>query len=378
MNKKIWLTVLIVLIAAFVVWRLYEGHQNNSGPIKIGVATIMSGDWASLGQNILNTADLTVDQINTSGGVNGRPIQIVSQDSGITGATGLSAVSELINIEGVHYIVGGMASNGIDAAAATLNQDHVLDLTPVTGGKDVDNDGEYVFRTANSDSLAGADIADAMIGLGYKNVAVASEITDYTTDLTNSFKQEFTSHGGTVVDEDDFQPGTNDFRTTIAKFKTEKIQAVLVASQTGISGAFFVKQSRDLGFTPPMFSDFTFVTNTAAQKIVGSFDGIYFADPAYDASNPDLQSFFKAYQTKYGYPPTIPFQTAATYDAIHMIVSALQAVGDNPVAVHDWLLAHIKNYHGFMGTYSLDTNGNSNIGFVIKVMKNGQATPVQY
>ena len=98
---------------------------------------------------------------------------------------------------------------------------------------------------------------------------------------------------------------------------------MLVASQTGISGAFFMKQSRNLGFTPPMFSDFTFVTNTAAQKIVGSFDGIYFADPTYDAANPDLQAFFKAYQARYGHAPTIPFHTAATYDAIHMIASAI-------------------------------------------------------
>jgi ABC-type branched-subunit amino acid transport system substrate-binding protein len=271
-----------------------------------------------------------------------------------------------------------MASNGTDAAAPILNQNHVIDLTPVTGGKDVDNDGEYVFRTANSDSLAGVDIADAMIGLGYKNVAIVNEITDYSVDLTNSFKKEFASHGGAIVDEYDFQPGSNEFRATIAKFKTEKIQAVLIASQTGISGAFFVKQSHALNFTPPTFSDFTFVTNAAAQKIVGSFDGIYFADPAYDTTNPNLQAFFKAYQAKYGYPPTVPFQTAATYDAIHMLASAIQAVGDNSVAVHDWLLANIKNYHGFMGTYSLDANGNSDLGFTIKLMKNGQATLVSY
>ena len=377
-NKKIWIAIIIILVVALIGWRVYQGRQQNSGPIKIGVASIMSGDWAALGENILNTADLTADQINAAGGVNGRKLEIVSQDSGIDGPTGLSAVSELVNIDGVHYIVGGMASNGTDAAAPFLDQNHILDLTPVTGGKDVDNDGAYVFRTANSDSLAGTDIADAMVGLGYKNAAIVSEVTDYTVDLTASFKQEFLSHGGTVITEDDFQPGTSDFQTIITKLKGQKIQAVLVASQTGISGAFFVKQSRELGFTPPMFSDFTFVTNTAAQKIVGSFNGIYFADPAYDASNPDLVAFFKAYQEKYGHPPTIPFHTAATYDAIRMIVLAIQAVGDDSAAVRGWLLANIKNYHGFMGTYSLDAKGDSDLGFVIKVIKNGQPTSVNY
>jgi branched-chain amino acid transport system substrate-binding protein len=377
-NKKIWIAAIVILVLAFIGWRVYQGSQQNSGSIKIGVASLMSGDWAALGENILNTADLAVDQINSMGGVNGRKLEIVSEDSGVDGPTGISAVSKLINIDGVKYVIGGMASNGTDAAAPLFDQNHVIDLVPVTGGKDIDTAGEYVFRIANSDSLAGTDIADAMIGLGYKNVAIVNEITEYTLDLTASFKQEFTSRGGTIVAEDDFQPGTNDFQTTITKFKGQKIQAVLVASQTGISGAFFVKQSRELGFTPPMFSDFTFVTNTAAQKIVGSFDGIYFADPAYDAENPDLLTFFKTYQDQYGYAPSIPFQTAATYDAVHMIVDAIKAVGDNSIAVHDWLLANVKNYHGFMGTYSLDANGNSDLGFVIKIMKNGQPMSVNY
>ncbi len=377
-NSKIIIVVITVVIVVLIGWRVHQAQQQNSGPIKLGVASLMTGDFAVVGENILNTAELTVDQINQAGGINGRQLQIVSKDAGCDGQTGLSAVSKLINTDGVKYIIGGMCSNGTDAAAPILNQNHVVDLTPVTGGKDVDNDGEYVFRTANSDSLAGTDIADAMIGLGYKNAAIANEITDYTAALTTSFKQEFTRLGGTVVDENDFQPGTHDFSTIIAKFKTEKIQAVLVASQTGISGAFFVKQSRDLGFTPPMFSDFTFVTNTAAQKIVGSFDGIYFADPAYDASSTDLQAFFAAYQGKYGHAPNIPFHTAATYDAIHLIASAIVAVGYDSVAVHDWLLANVKNYHGFMGTYSLDANGNSDLGFVIKLMKGGKATAVKY
>jgi branched-chain amino acid transport system substrate-binding protein len=376
-NQKIWVIAAIVIVVV-VGWIFYRSRQESSGPIKIGVASLMTGDFAAVGENVLKTAELTVNQINQAGGVNGRQIQLVSEDAGCDGQTGLSAVSKLINVDGVKYIIGAMCSNGTDAAATVINQNQVIDLTPVTGGKDVDSDGEYVFRTANSDTLAGTDIADAMIGLGYKNAAIASEITDYTTDLSDSFKQEFKAKGGTIVDEDDFQPGTSDFRTEIARFKQEKIQAVLVASQTGISGAFFVKQSRDLGFTPPMFSDFTFVTNTAAQKIVGTFNGIYFADPAYDATNPEVVAFFKAYQDQYGYQPPIPFHTAATYDAIHMIVSAIEAVGDNSAAVHDWLLQNIKNYHGLMGTYSLDTQGNSDLGFVIKVIKNGQAVPVKY
>ena len=91
-NQKIWTAVIILLLAAFIGWRTYEGRQQILQPVKIGIASIMSGDWAALGENVLNTAELTVDQINAAGGVNGRKLEVVSQDSGIDGPTGLSAV----------------------------------------------------------------------------------------------------------------------------------------------------------------------------------------------------------------------------------------------------------------------------------------------
>jgi hypothetical protein len=43
-NKTIIVSLIVALALVLIVWRLYEGRQNNSGPIKIGVATIMSGD----------------------------------------------------------------------------------------------------------------------------------------------------------------------------------------------------------------------------------------------------------------------------------------------------------------------------------------------
>ena len=108
------------------------------------------------------------------------------------------------------------------------------------------------------------------------------------------------------------------------------------------------------------------VTNGDAKKIVGTFDGVYFADPAYDSVSKELKEFFDSYNTKYGHAPQIPFHSASTYDSLNMLVMAIHKVGDDSVKVHDWILANIKNYKGLMGTYSLDSKGNSDLGFKIK------------
>jgi branched-chain amino acid transport system substrate-binding protein len=370
------LIIAVVIVGGYFMLNIKQGPKDTT-PIKIGVASLMTGDFAVVGENIRDTATLAVEEINQNGGIDGRMVELVIEDSKCDSKTGLSAVSKLINVDKVKYIVGGMCSNGTIAAAPLANQNKVIIMTPVTGGQNVDDSGEYIFRTANSDLLAGIDLARSMIDMGYTKVGAATEITEYTLDIKKSFKAEIERLGGQVVTEEDFQPGTSDFRTTVAKMKASGVQAVLVASQTGISGAHFVAQSKQQGFNVPMFSDFTFVSNSDAKKIVGNFDGIYFADPDYDTNDASLKSFFTKFEQKYGHAPIIPFHTAATYDAIHMIVNAIEKSGDDSSKVHDWLLKNIKNYKGFMGTYSLDEKGNSDLGFVIKIIKNGEPVNIK-
>ena len=269
-----------------------------------------------------------------------------------------------------------MTSDGLLAAAPIANQTKTIIMTPVTGGKNVDEAGEYIFRNANSDLLSGRDIANAMIKLGYKNVGVVSEVTEYDLGIKNAFEANIQNQGDKVVSSEEFQSDTKDFRTLISKIRAAKPQALLVLSQTGTNAALFIKQSRDLGFKLPLFTDFTLATNDNAKKIAGSFEGIYFADPAYDASNPATQAFFDLYQKTYGMSSPIPFHAAASYDAVMMFTDAIKSVGDDSAKVHDWLLANVKNRHGLMGTFSFDANGNSDLGFNIKVIKDGKPVAV--
>ena len=374
MKKTLWILGAIILLILILTSIFYK--PTPKGNIKIGIATLLTGDYAMLGKNIVNASQLAVKEINDKGGINGRQIELFIEDSGVTSKDGLSAVQKLIDVDGVKYIVAGMSSNGTLAAAPLANQKHVILMSPVTGGKNIDEAGDYVFRNANSDLLAGRDLANAMIKLGYKNVGVISEVTEYTLDIKNTFEQTIKEKGGTIVASEEFQSDTKDYRTLIKKVQSEQPQALLVLSQTGTNAAYFIKQSRELGFNPQLFTDFNLATNTDAKKIIGSLDGIYFTDPSYDAGNPATKSFFDLYQKTYGAPSAIPFHAAASYDAVMMFSDAIKNVGDNSEKVKDWLLANVKNRHGLMGTFSFDKNGNSDLSFTIKLIMNDTAEPV--
>ena len=369
MKKYIWIILIIIIC---IVTFIFLNKDNKNTTIKIGVSTILSGDFAALGENIVNAAKLTVEEINKSGGINGKKIELIIEDAGLDGKSGLSAAQKLINIDRVKYIIGGTSSNGTLSVAPLVNKEHIIYMTPVTGGSNVDNAGEYIFRTANSDLLAGRDIATAMNKLGYKKVGVIAEVTEYTIDLKKSFEKQTLSLGNEIVVSEEFQSGTTDFRTLISKIKFSKIEALLIVSQTGIGGANLIKQMREVKFNPTIFSDFTFVTNESAKNIVGNFEGVYFADPKYNQDNKKTEDFLSLYKEKYKKQSLIPFHAVSTYDNIMLLTSAIKEVGDNSEKVHDWLITKVKNYNGLMGTYSLDEKGNSDLGFDIKIIKDNK------
>ncbi len=378
MSKNIWIGVLVVVIVVIAVWIGFSKPKQASGePITIGVSTILTGDFAAAGENMVNAAKLAVEDVNKNGGINGRPLTLEVQDAGCDSKGGLNAAQKLIQADGIKYIIGGTCSNGTLAAAPLANAQHAVYLTPVTGGKNVDEAGDYIFRIANSDILAGRDLANAMLKMGYKKVATITAVTEYTLDIQKTFEQTIKDQGGTIVASEEFQPGTKDYRTTIAKIRSKQPQALLVLSQLGTDAAQFIKQAREASYTPPIFTDFTLATNGSVKEILGSLDGIYFADPKYDLNNPTTKTFFERYKTTYNTDSVVPFHAASTYDGIMMLTNALRAVGDDSTKVQQWLSSNVKDFKGLMGTYSLDAQGNSDLGFTVRVIKDGKPTDIQ-
>jgi len=361
-------SVLIILIILFLI------IKNNSSPkqeeIVIGISTILTGELAQGGDNMVKAAQLALEEVPYKN----LNIKFAIEDAGCGNGKGLTVATKLIDIDKVQAIIGGTCSDDTMAAAPYINEKKIPYITPVTGGSNIDNAGEYVFRTGNADIQAGIQPAEDLINIfNYKNAALLTEQREYTLDIRDNFKKRFQELGGNILLDELFEPNENDFRTLILKVQEKKPDAILLSSQLGNTGAYFIKQAHELNLNIPIFTTFTTVVNENSYKIAGdAMNGIYFYDPDYDENNPELKEFFKKYKEKYGKDPFIPFHAAATYDTTKMIVEAIKYVGNNGEKIHDWLLQNVKNWKGFMGTYSFDEKGNINIGFALKVVQNGK------
>ena len=90
---------------------LFLGCDRGEGAISIGIAAPLTGEVASYGERVRNASRLAEDEINSSGGIRGRTLRLVFEDTRCDPATGVSAARKLYQVDKVSVILGGTCSS---------------------------------------------------------------------------------------------------------------------------------------------------------------------------------------------------------------------------------------------------------------------------
>lgn len=359
----------LIVTLFWALANLFSGHiaqaesaATPKGIVKVGVPTVLSGDLAVLGENIVKTVETYRRHFLR------HRIEFLFEDARKNSLDGLRAYQKLINFDHVDMLIGGTTSNGSLAAKALINSSRTPMITPLTGGSNIDKAGPYIFRIGNSDILNGYQQAELFAAQGLLRVALLTEETEYTQDISNFFLQRFAELGGKVVLSENFLPETTDFKPIIGRILNKRPQALLVSTQTGLAFGDFLKHFTQLGANlqnMPVHTNFVAASNPDAFTAAGAaIYGVHYLAPLYDHNNSRLKEFFAAYQLDHGHAPSIPFHSAGTVDALDMLQKYLDSKpAFTKEAFQAHLLTNIRNYQGLMGRYSFDADGNANIGF---------------
>ncbi len=339
--------------------------------IKIGILTPQTGDLSFLGTNIIRSAELAIQELGVQD-----QVQLVIEDAGTVGGgkDAVTAYRKLVDIDKVQFILDGMASDGTMAVAPFLDQDKVVMITPLTGGENVDNAAEFLFRNGPSDILAGTKPAsDLTEKFGFTKVALFTDNAEYTLDISKQFRS---AYKGQIASDEVILPDKTDYRTELLKMQGKGAQAIVINTASGTSAMYLMKQLYEMGNKLPIFANFiAFNANTVTIAGQGA-EGVYIYDPEFDEASPVTQAFFAKYNAKYSTQPTIPFHTTGTYDALKMGLEAINSVGYDGPKIHDYLLSHIQNWQGMNGIISFDEKGNTQTSFVLKQVRDGKLVKV--
>lgn len=374
-----WVIGVIVVVAVVVVgYFVSKGPSEpvSTEPVRIGFIGPLTGDAASYGEPIRNSIALAVEEINATGGVSGRKIQMIYEDGKCAGKDAVSAAQKLVNVDKVKIIIGGVCSGETLSILPITDPAKVLVLSPSASSPDLTGASKFFFRNNPSDAEGGKALAKLVMEK-YKKAAIISENTDYAQALGKVFVDSFVRAGGEVVANESFAPETKDFRSILTKIKAAGPEAIIINTQTEIASGIIVNQIKELGITTPLYGTIALAGTNAIEIAGANAEGILLIDaPGLSNDNPKAVKFLSDYKAKYG-KTTLEFYLGAAYDDVYILAQAISEVGTDTEKLRDYL-SKIKNYNGVIGTYHFDDNGDlAGIEYAIKQIKDGKAVEVK-
>ena len=301
------------------------GQQVQGDAVLIGVAVAETSNVALLGQEEVIGARIAEKLLNADGGVNGRPVKLLFQDTGGDEIGAINAFQAVINA-GVVGIVGPTLSQQAFAADTRADAAGVPVLGPSNTAKGIPQIGKFVARvSAGVDVVAPLAVEQALkLNPAIKRVAVAYAQNDaFSASETKIFQATVQKKGLDLALVQRFQTSDTDFTSQVTNIVGSRPQLVIV-SGLAADGGNLVRQLRELGYKGLVIGG-NGLNTTNVMPVCGRFcDGILIAQaysPAVD--NPINKAFVAAYaqQTGRQQPPQF---TAQTFAGVQVFVDALR------------------------------------------------------
>ena len=335
-------------------WRgIGPGHK----PFKIGVMESVTGPGETYGNVAVRSKRMAVDEINEAGGINGRMIEIIVEDSKCSAQDAITAYRKLTDVDGVKIILGTSCSGAMLGAAPLAEEDGVVLFSGLATNPDIANAGDYIFRTAMSDLQLGIDTGNVLWADGARTLATITEATDYAEGVRRTSVDQFVKRGGRVVGEERYTSDITDFRSQLTKLFGENPDALHVAAQSESSGGTIVKQARELGYDGPIYSEVVPVGATALEIAGDAATGLKAITAELDPANDKAQQVLSNFKARYEYV-TLPWYLGSAYDDVYIAAECLKQTGDDQDAdgLRDCL--YEINWSGTIGDgYTFDENG---------------------
>ncbi len=324
---------------------------------KIGVMESVTGPGETYGTVAVQAKQMAVDEINAAGGINGRMLELIIEDSKCNAQDAITAYNKLTDVDGVKIILGTSCSGAMLGAAPLAEADGVILFSGLATNPDIATAGDYIFRTALSDALLGVDTGNVLWADGVRRLATITETTDYAEGVRRTSVAQFEKRGGQVVAEERYASDVTDFRSQLTKLLSANPDALHIAAQSEFSGGTIIKQVRELGYTGPIYSDIVPVGTTALEIAGDAATGVKAVIQDLDPANAKGQEVLANFKARYDYV-TLPWYLGSAYDDVYITAECLERTEDDQDADGFRDCLYDITWSGAIGdNYSFDANG---------------------
>ena len=328
-------------------------------PFVIGAMDALTGVAESYGNPMIQAKQLAVEEINAAGGINGRELKLIAEDSKCAAQDAITAYNKLTDVDGVKIILGTSCSGAMLGAAPLAEKEGVILFSASATSPDITVAGDYIFRTAINDLQLGIDTGNTLWVDGVRKIATITEATDYAEGARRTSVAQFEKLGGSVLAAEGYPSEVVDFRSQLTKLFSTNPDALLVAAQGEISGGTIIKQARELGYDGPIYSE-SVPTAPAPLELAGdAATGLKAIVPNPDLSNAAGKGFLEKFSARYGIVAPLPWFMGSAYDDVYIAAACLKQTNDDQDADGFRDCLYNNTWSGAIGDeYSFDENGD--------------------
>ena len=352
----LWLLALLVIGCAAADTE-QDARGGEKGPFRIGVMESLTGPGETYGNVAVRAKQMAVDEINAAGGIGGRMLELIVEDSQCSAKEAVTAYRKLTDVDGVKIILGTSCSGAMLGVAPLAEADGVILFSGLASSPDIANAGDYIFRTQISDVEVGVATGNLMWADGVRRLAVITEATDYAEGVRRTTVAQFTKLGGQVVSQETYASDVTDFRTQLSKLLDDQPDALHLVPQSEFAAGVIIKQARELGYQGPIYAETVSVGTTSLEIAGDDATGMKAITADLHPDNAKAREVLANFRERYDYV-TLPWHLGSAYDNVYIAAECLKQTGDDQDADGFRDCMYEISWSGAIGNdYSFDADG---------------------
>jgi len=311
---------------------LAQSQGVSKNEIVLGSIQDLSGPIAGFGKQIRNGMMLRVDEANEQGGVNGRKIKLLVEDSKYDPRNAVLAAQKLVNQEKIFAMVGHLGTAQNMAAMPVQFQKNVINFFPVTAARqmyDPFHKLKYAFAAPYYDQMR-VGVPKLAKEKGAKKVCAMYQDDEFGLEVLRGAEEGLKDGGMTMGETTSFKRGATDFSSQMQRLAAEKCDFVVMGTliRETIGG---IATARRLGFNPTFLGSSGAYTDLIHKLGGPAMNGFYATmatqHPYADDPSQNIRFWANKYQTKFNEEPTV--FSVYGYQLIDGFLRAASKAGSN-------------------------------------------------
>ncbi len=325
-------TLLAVTLAAATSLTAAQSQGVSKTEIVIGSIQDLSGPIAGFGKQVRLGMMLRVDEINEQGGINGRKLKLLVEDSAYDPKKAVLAAQKLVNQDKIFIMAGHIGTAQNNAAMPVQFEKNVINFFPVTAARDMYDPFhrlKYAFAATYYDQMRGA-LPKLVKEKGAKKVCAIYQDDEFGLEVVRGGEAALKTLNMEFVEKTSFKRGATDFSSQVARMKAADCDMVvlgtIIRETIGTIG-----ESRKTGFNPVFVGSSACYTDLIHKLGGKAMDGLYATmtvqNPYTDEASQPIRFWANKYKTKFNEDPTV--FSAYGYVIIDTFALAASKAGTN-------------------------------------------------